>query len=299
MNTSFIDIRYLKRYTLTNIGNNFLVDSPVPVNISYLWGFGSLLGLTLVSQIITGISLSFHYQPHIDHAFDSIENIMRDENYGWLLRYSHANGAGIFFILVYLHIGRNLYYGSFKEPRLLLWFAGVIIYLLMMATAFIGYVLVWGSMSLWGAIVITNLFSAIPWLGSDLVRFIWGGFSVDNPTLNRFYGLHFTFPFLIAGLVVVHLVGLHDHGSNNPTGIESAPDKSTFHPYFTYKDIVGFLAVFIGAIIIIGYYPNLLGHSDNYIAANPLVTPSSIVPEFYFLPFYAILNLYLINYLVY
>ena len=284
------DTRLTKRGTLLNLLDMFLGSSPVASNISYLWSFGSLLGLTLISQIVTGISLSFHYQPHIAHAFDSVESIMRNENFGWILRYSHANGAGLFFILVYIHISRNLYYGSYKEPRILLWTAGVIIYVLMMATAFIGYVLVWGSMSLWGAIVITNLFSAVPWLGGELVKFIWGGFSVDNPTLNRFYGLHFTLPFLIAGMVVVHLIGLHDHGSNNPAGVESANDKSTFHPYFTFKDLVGFVMLFLVGAILVGYYPNILGHADNYIAANPLVTPSSIVPEFYFLPFYAILR---------
>jgi len=255
-----------------------------------MWNFGSLLGLTLILQIVTGISLSFHYIPETKLAFNSTESIMRDENLGWILRYSHSNGAGIFFILVYLHIGRNLYYTSYNHPRILLWFAGIVIYLLMMATAFLGYVLVWGSMSLWGAIVITNFFTVIPWIGMDIVQFIWGGFSVDNPTLNRFYGIHFTLPFLIAFTVLVHLIGLHDHGSSNPIEVESYSDKVYFHPYFIYKDIITFYLLFLVLLVFVNFYPNVLGHSDNYIKANPLSTPTSIVPEFYFLPFYAILR---------
>ena len=282
--------RFIKNNSLSSIVNSFIVDSPIASNISYLWGFGSILGLCLVLQIITGISLSFHYIPETTLAFDSVENIMRNEMYGWLLRYLHSNGAGLFFIFVYLHISRNLYYGSYVKPRILLWNMGIIIYVLMMATAFIGYVLVWGSMSLWGAIVITNFFSAIPWIGEEIVQFIWGGFSVDNPTLNRFYGLHFLLPFIIAFSVILHLIGLHDHGSNNPIGFSSNSDKISFHPYLTYKDIVGFILFFIFLIFVVGFLPNYLGHSDNYIKANPLVTPVSIVPEFYFLPFYAILR---------
>lgn len=215
---------------------------------------------------------------------------MRDVNNGWLLRYMHANGASLFFIWVYLHIGRGLYYGSYRAPRTLLWSVGVIIYIAMMATAFLGYVLPWGQMSLWGATVITNFFSAIPWLGNDLVTVIWGGFSVDNATLNRFYSLHYLLPFIIAALAVVHLLALHQNASNNPTGISSTSDRIRFHPYYTSKDLVGFFWMAIALSLLVFFFPNLLGHPDNYIPANSLVTPLSIVPEWYFLPFYAILR---------
>ena len=264
---------------------------PTPKNLNYLWNFGSLAGLMLGFQIITGIVLAMHYKPDAAVAFASVEHIMRDVNYGWLLRYAHANGASMFFIVVYLHIFRGLYYGSYKAPRELLWMLGVVILLLMMATAFMGYVLPWGQMSFWGAKVITNLFSAIPFVGESIVVWLWGGFSVDDPTLNRFYALHFLLPFVIAGVVILHIVALHQFGSNNPVGIDTTEkDMIPFHPYYTIKDLFGigvFLIVFAAFVF---YAPNYLGHTDNYIPADPLVTPSHIVPEWYFLPFYAILR---------
>ncbi len=265
---------------------------PTPRNLSYLWSFGSLAGIALVIQIITGIVLAMHYTPHADYAFSSVERIMRDVNYGWLIRYTHAVGASMFFMVVYIHIARGLFYGSYKAPRELLWFLGVIIFLLMMATAFRGYVLPWGQMSCWGATVITNLFSAIPLVGDSIVTWLWGGFSVDNPTLNRFFSLHYLFPFLIVGLVVLHLAALHTHGSNNPTGVEVKSSKDTipFHPYYTVKDFVGFGVFFLILFAFVFYAPNYLGHPDNYIPANPMQTPAHIVPEWYFLPFYAILR---------
>jgi len=245
-----------------------------------------------VVQIITGIVLVMHYTPHTSMAFDSVEHIMRDVNYGWLLRYIHANGASMFFIVVYIHIFRGLYFGSYKSPREILWFLGVIILLLMMATAFMGYVLPWGQMSFWGATVITNLFSALPGVGEPIVTWLWGGFAVDNPTLNRFFSLHYLLPFVIVGVVLLHILALHQHGSNNPLGIDVKGPQDTipFHPYYTVKDAVGvgvFLLVFSFFVF---YQPNMLGHPDNYIPANPLVTPAHIVPEWYFLPFYAILR---------
>jgi ubiquinol-cytochrome c reductase cytochrome b subunit len=263
-----------------------------PKNLSYWWNLGSIAGIALVVQIITGIVLAMHYTPHADHAFDSVERIMRDVNYGWLIRYMHAVGASAFFAAIYLHIFRGLYYGSYKSPRELLWFLGIIIFLVMMATAFIGYVLPWGQMSYWGATVITNLFSAIPVVGEGIVTWLWGGFSVDNPTLNRFFSLHYFLPFVIVGLVALHLVALHVHGSNNPKGIDIKPGKDTisFHPYYTIKDFLGFGVYFLIFAFFIFYEPNYLGHPDNYIPANPLVTPAHIVPEWYFLPFYAILR---------
>lgn len=263
-----------------------------PKNLSYLWNLGSIAGIALVIQIITGIILAMHYTPHVDHAFDSVEKIMRNVNYGWLLRYTHAVGASMFFAAVYLHIARGLYYGSYKAPRELLWHIGIIIFLTMMATAFMGYVLPWGQMSYWGATVITNLFSAIPLVGKSIVTWLWGGFSVDNPTLNRFFSLHYLLPFIIVALVMLHLVALHQHGSNNPKGIDIKSPKDTipFHPYYTIKDFVGFGVYFIIFAYFIFYEPNYLGHPDNYIPANPLVTPAHIVPEWYFLPFYAILR---------
>ncbi|MBP6818041.1 MAG: cytochrome b/b6 [Ferrovibrio sp.] len=265
---------------------------PTPKNLNYWWNFGSLAGLCLVVQIITGIVLVMHYTPHTSMAFDSVEHIMRDVNYGWLLRYIHANGASMFFIVVYIHIFRGLYFGSYKSPREILWFLGVIILLLMMATAFMGYVLPWGQMSFWGATVITNLFSALPGVGEPIVTWLWGGFAVDNPTLNRFFSLHYLLPFVIVGVVLLHILALHQHGSNNPLGIDVKGPQDTipFHPYYTVKDAVGvgvFLLVFSFFVF---YQPNMLGHPDNYIPANPLVTPAHIVPEWYFLPFYAILR---------
>jgi len=270
--------------------NDFLVDYPTPSNISYWWNFGILAGLCLVIQILTGIFLAMHYTPHIDLAFLSVEHIMRDVNYGWLIRYAHANGASMFFIVVYIHIFRGLYYGSYASPRELLWIVGVAIFFLMMATAFMGYILPWGQMSFWGATVITNLASAIPIIGENIVHWLWGGFSVDNATLNRFFSLHYLLPFIIAGLVGLHLILLHEDGSNNPLGIDSKTDKIPFYPYFYVKDLFGAIIFAIFFSIFLYFYPNLLGHPDNYIEANPLVTPAHIVPEWYFLPFYAILR---------
>lgn len=263
-----------------------------PKNLSYLWSMGSIAGIALVVQIITGIVLAMHYTPHVDHAFDSVERIMRDVQYGWLIRYIHAVGASMFFVAVYIHIFRGLYYGSYKYPRELLWHIGIVIFLVMMATAFMGYVLPWGQMSYWGATVITNLFSAIPVVGESIVTWLWGGFSVDNPTLNRFFSLHYLLPFVIVALVMLHLVALHVHGSNNPKGIDVKPGKDTipFHPYYTIKDFVGFGVYFLIFAFFIFYEPNYLGHPDNYTPANPMVTPAHIVPEWYFLPFYAILR---------
>jgi ubiquinol-cytochrome c reductase cytochrome b subunit len=269
-----------------------MAEYRTPRNLSYMWNFGSIAGIALVIQIVTGLFLAMHYTPHIDQAFNSVENIMRNVNYGWLIRYVHAVGASMFFMAVYAHIFRGLYYGSYKSPREILWFFGIIIFLAMMATAFMGYVLPWGQMSFWGATVITNLFSAIPIVGNDIVTWLWGGFAVDNPTLNRFFALHFLLPFIIVGLVLLHIVALHKHGSNNPTGVDVKSHKDTipFHPYYTIKDFVGFGAFFIVFGCFVFFSPNALGHPDNYIPANPLVTPAHIVPEWYFLPFYAILR---------
>ena len=269
-----------------------LGEYKTPKNLGYAWNLGSIAGIALVIQIITGIFLAMHYTPHVDHAFDSVEKIMRNVNYGWLIRYMHAVGASMFFISLYIHIGKALYYGSYKSPRELLWHIGLIIFLATMATAFMGYVLPWGQMSYWGATVITNLFSAIPLIGDSIVTWLWGGFSVDNPTLNRFFALHYLLPFIIVALVMLHLIALHKHGSNNPKGIDIKSDKDTipFHPYYTVKDFVGFGVYFLVFAFFIFYQPNYLGHPDNYIPANPLVTPNHIVPEWYFLPFYAILR---------
>nr|QPN54043.1 apocytochrome b [Phytophthora chlamydospora] len=270
--------------------NNHLIDYPTPINLNYFFGFGSLAGIMLVVQILTGIFLAMHYTPHIDLAFNSVEHIMRDVNNGWLIRYTHANGASFFFIVVYVHIFRGLYYGSYITPREALWCSGVIIFILMMATAFMGYVLPWGQMSFWGATVITNLFSAIPLIGKDIVDWLWGGFAVDNPTLNRFFSLHFTFPFVIVGAVLIHLILLHEVGSNNPLGITLKTENIPFYPYFYTKDLFGLMVLFLVFFIFVFYYPNTLGHPDNYIEANPMKTPLHIVPEWYFLPFYAILR---------
>jgi len=265
---------------------------PTPRNFNYLWNFGALAMINLVVMIATGIFLAMNYTPHATMAFDSVERIMRDVNYGWLLRYAHANGASMFFIVTYIHMARSLYYGSYKAPRELLWILGVIILLLMMATAFMGYVLPWGQMSYWGATVITNLFSAFPVVGEHVVTWLWGGFSVDNPTLNRFFSLHYLLPFVLVGVVFLHIAALHITGSNNPLGIEVKGPQDTlpFHPYYTIKDSVGICVYFIVFALFVFFAPNYLGHSDNYIPANPLVTPAHIVPEWYFLPFYAILR---------
>ncbi len=269
---------------------------PTPRNLNYWWTFGGILTFMLAIQIVTGIVLAMHYQPTVDGAFDSVEKIMRDVNWGWLLRYAHTVGASMFFVAVYIHTFRGLYYGSYKAPREVLWILGVIILFLMIATAFMGYSLVWGQMSFWAVTVITNLFSSldavIPGLGTTLVQWIWGGFAVGEPTLNRLFALHYLFPFVIAGVVILHIWALHIPGSNNPTGVEvkSAKDTIPFHPYYTIKDgyaLVLFCILF-GALLF--YAPNFLGHPDNYIPANPLQTPPHIVPEWYFLPFYAILR---------
>ncbi len=269
-----------------------LMDFPTPKNLNYWWTFGGILAIMLVVQIVTGVTLAMHYVPHVDHAFASVESIMRDVNYGWLLRYMHANGASMFFVAVYIHISRNLYYGSYKAPREILWIIGCLIYLLMMATAFIGYVLPWGQMSFHGAVVITNLFGAIPIVGKGITTWLWGGFAVDNPTLNRFFSLHYLLPFMIAGLVVLHIWALHVPGNNNPIGInvKSKEDTVPFHPYYTVKDGFAASVFMILFAVFIFYMPNALGHADNYVPANPLVTPAHIVPEWYFLPFYAILR---------
>ncbi|MEW5704605.1 MAG: cytochrome b/b6 [Pseudomonadota bacterium] len=269
-----------------------LVDYPTPRNLNYWWNFGSLAGITLVIMIVTGVVLAMQYTPHVDYAFNSVERIMRDVNYGWLLRYLHMNGGTMFFIAVYIHIFRGLYYGSYKSPREILWWLGIVILLLMMATAFMGYVLPWGQMSFWGTTVITNLFSAFPWVGNDIVTWLWGGFSVGNPTLNRFFALHYLLPFVIVGVVVLHIWALHTVKSNNPLGIDmkGPQDSIPFHPYYTAKDYFGlglFLTVYFAFVF---FAPNFFGEPDNYIPANPMATPPHIVPEWYFLPFYAILR---------
>lgn len=280
------------RLPIFSMMNADLVDYPTPKNLNYWWNFGSLAGIVLVIMILSGIFLAMHYTAHVDHAFESVERIMRDVNYGWLIRYLHMNGASMFFIVVYIHIFRGLYYGSYKPPREMLWILGVFILLAMMATAFMGYVLPWGQMSFWGATVITNLFSAIPLVGESIVTWLWGGFAVDNPTLNRFYALHYLLPFIIFALVFLHLWALHVHKSNNPLGIDVKGPQDTipFTPYYTIKDAFGlgvFLIFYVGFVF---FAPNFFGEPDNYIKANPLVTPPHIVPEWYFLPFYAILR---------
>jgi ubiquinol-cytochrome c reductase cytochrome b subunit len=284
-------MRILKSHPLLKLVNSYLIDASQPSNISYLWNFGSLLAVCLVIQIITGVTLAMHYSPNVLEAFNSIEHIMRDVNNGWLIRYLHSNTASAFFLLVYLHIGRGIYYGSYRSPRTLVWALGTIILIAMIGTAFLGYVLPYGQMSLWGATVITNLISAIPWIGQDIVEFIWGGFSVNNATLNRFFALHFVLPFVLAALVLMHLIALHDAaGSGNPLGISGVYDRVPFAPYFLFKDLITiFIFIFILSLLVF-YTPNLLGDSENYIMANPMQTPPAIVPEWYLLPFYAILR---------
>jgi quinol-cytochrome oxidoreductase complex cytochrome b subunit len=281
------------RLPIGGLVHSSFIAYPTPRNLNYFWTFGAILSFMLVAQIITGIVLAMHYTPHVDHAFQSVEHIMRDVNWGWFMRYSHANGASMFFIAVYIHMFRGLYYGSYKAPREVLWILGVVIFLVMMATAFMGYVLPWGQMSFWGATVITNLFSAIPLVGDAITTWLWGGYSVDNPTLNRFFALHYLMPFMLIGVVILHVWALHVSGQNNPTGVEVKNvqrDTLPFTPFATVKDsfaLVMFLIFFSWWIF---YVPNYLGHADNYIEANPLVTPAHIVPEWYFLPFYAILR---------
>ena len=284
-------MRIIKLHPLIKPATNYVIDSPTPSNISYWWNVGSLLGLCLGIQIITGVTLAMHYNPSVLEAFNSVEHIMRDVNNGWLIRYLHSNTASAFFFLVYLHIGRGLYYGSYKAPRTLVWTIGTVILILMMATAFLGYVLPYGQMSLWGATVITNLMSAIPWIGQDIVEFVWGGFSVNNATLNRFFSLHFVLPFVLAALAMMHLMSLHDSaGSNNPLGISGNYDKVPFHPYFIFKDLITIFAFMWVLSLFVFFLPNVLGDSENYVMANPMQTPPAIVPEWYLLPFYAILR---------
>jgi ubiquinol-cytochrome c reductase cytochrome b/c1 subunit len=265
---------------------------PTPKNFNYLWNFGALAMINLMIMMVTGVFLAMNYQPNATLAFDSVQHIMRDVNYGWLLRYVHQNGASMFFIVVFVHIFRNMYYGSYKNPRELLWIFGVVLLLLMMATSFMGYVLPWGQMSYWGATVITNLFSAFPVVGDPIVTWLWGGFSVDNPTLNRFFSLHYLLPFVIFGVTFLHVVALHITGSNNPLGIDvkSPQDTLPFHPYYTVKDSVGLCVYLLVFAIFVFFWPNLLGDPNNFIPADPLQTPADIVPEWYFLPFYAILR---------
>ncbi len=280
------------RLPIIGLVHSSFVVFPVPRNLNYMWTFGAILMIMLVLQIVTGIVLAMHYTSNADLAFSSVEHIMRNVEYGWLMRYLHANGASFFFVAVYLHMFRGLYYGSYKAPREVLWILGVIILLLMMATAFMGYVLPWGQMSYWGATVITNLFSVIPVVGDTIVSFLWGGYSVGNPTLNRFFSLHYLLPFMIFGVVLLHVWALHVPGNNNPAGIDVKTKKDTvpFHPYMTVKDTFSAMLFIIVLSWFVFYMPNYLGHADNYVPADPSVTPSHIVPEWYFLPFYAILR---------
>nr|YP_009104449.1 cytochrome b [Callitettix braconoides]AFV32152.1 cytochrome b [Callitettix braconoides] len=278
----------LRKKKLLNIINSMIIDLPAPVNLSSWWNFGSLLGLCLMMQLLTGIMLAMHYNANIDIAFNSISHICRDMNYGWMIRTLHANGASLFFMCMFMHIGRGMYYGSYKF--LSTWMTGIIIMLTTMATAFLGYVLPWGQMSFWGATVITNLLSAIPYIGSMLVKWIWGGYAVDNPTLNRFFTLHFMMPFMILGLAGLHIFFLHQSGSNNPLGINSNNDKIPFHPYFSIKDIMGFMIIIMMYMMLNMMEPYILGDPDNFSPANPLNTPTHIKPEWYFLFAYAILR---------
>ena len=281
------------RLPLMGFMHSSFVAYPTPKNLNYWWTFGAILSFMLVAQIVTGVVLAMHYTPHTSMAFGSVEHIMRDVNWGWLMRYLHANGASMFFLAVYIHIARGMYYGSYKAPREILWILGVIIFLLMMATAFMGYVLPWGQMSFWGATVITNLFTAIPLVGDAITTWLWGGYSVDNPTLNRFFSLHYLLPFMIAAVVGLHVWALHVVGQNNPTGVDIKDiekDSVPFTPHATLKDATGIAAFVMLYAWFVFFIPNFLGDSDNYIMANPLQTPPHIVPEWYFLPFYAILR---------
>jgi len=282
-------VRWNNNYLISFLDNH-IIHYPTPVNITYAWSFGASAGICLIIQIVSGIFLAMHYTPHIDLAFASVEHIMRDVNNGWFIRYIHANGASMFFIVVYCHIFRGLYYGSYAHPRQLLWCSGVFIFILMMGTAFMGYVLPWGQMSFWGATVITSLVTAVPVVGQSLVDWLWGGFTVNNATLNRFFSLHFFLPFAIAGLSIIHLALLHKNGSNNPLGINTNIDKISFYPYFFVKDLFAFFCFLIFFCVFVFYYPNVLGHPDNYIPADAMQTPAHIVPEWYFLPYYAILR---------
>jgi ubiquinol-cytochrome c reductase cytochrome b subunit len=284
-------MRILKSHPFLRLVNAYVIDHSQPSNINYLWNFGSLLGLCLVIQIVTGVTLAMHYNPSVAEAFNSIEHIMRDVNNGWLIRYLHSNTASAFFFLVYLHIGRGLYYASYRAPRTLAWVLGAVILILMMGIGFLGYVLPYGQMSLWGATVITNLISAIPWIGQDIVEFVWGGFSVNNATLNRFFALHFVLPFVLAALALMHLIAVHETaGASNPLGVPGYYDRVVFAPYFLFKDLVTiFIFMFVLGLFVF-FMPNVLGDSENYVMANPMQTPAAIVPEWYLLPFYAILR---------
>nr|YP_009158305.1 cytochrome b [Diaporthe longicolla]AKO62600.1 cytochrome b [Diaporthe longicolla]QNR58526.1 apocytochrome b [Diaporthe longicolla]UHB41951.1 apocytochrome b [Diaporthe sp.] len=284
-------MRILKSHPLLKLANGYIIDASQPSNLSYMWNFGSLLAVCLIIQIVTGVTLAMHYNPSVLEAFNSVEHIMRDVNNGWLVRYLHANTASAFFFLVYLHIGRGIYYGSYRAPRTLTWAIGTIIFIALVVTAFLGYVLPYGQMSLWGATVITNLISAVPWIGQDIVEFIWGGFSVNNATLNRFFALHFVLPFILAALVLMHMIALHDTaGSGNPLGLSGNYDRIPMAPYYLFKDLITiFIFIFVLSVFVF-FMPNVLGDSDNYIMANPMQTPPAIVPEWYLLPFYAILR---------
>lgn len=273
-----------------SLANSYMIDSPQPTSLNYWWNLGSLLGLCLLIQIASGVFLAMHYSSHTELAFDSVEHIMRDVNGGWFIRYVHANGASFFFICMYMHIGKALYYGSYKAPRFAVWALGVIILILTIAIGFLGYCLVYGQMSHWGATVITNLLSAIPFIGQDIVPFIWGGFSVANPTIQRFFALHFLLPFILAALVIMHFMAFHLHGSSNPVGISGNVDRIPFHSYYVFKDMITVFVFLFFFCLFVFFSPNSMGHPDNYIPANPMVTPPSIVPEWYLLPFYAILR---------
>nr|YP_009918664.1 cytochrome b [Metschnikowia colocasiae]QMJ95700.1 cytochrome b [Metschnikowia colocasiae] len=272
------------------LANSYLMDSPQPSSMNYWWNTGSLLGLCLVIQMASGMFLAMHYSSNIELAFDSVEHIMRDVNGGWLMRYIHANGASFFFMCMYTHMGKALYYGSYKSPRVLVWSMGVMMFMLTMATAFMGYCTCYGQMSHWGATVMTNLLSAMPFMGSDLVPFMWGGFSVSNPTIQRFFALHFLLPFMLAALVVMHLIALHMHGSSNPVGMTGNLDRMPMHSYFMFKDLMTVFVFLLMFSLFVFFSPNTLGHSDNYMPGNPMVTPASMVPEWYLLPFYAMLR---------
>nr|YP_002836210.1 apocytochrome b [Nakaseomyces bacillisporus]CAX36940.1 apocytochrome b [Nakaseomyces bacillisporus] len=281
---------FRKSNVYLSLVNSYIIDSPQPSSINYWWNLGSLLGLCLVIQILTGIFMAMHYSSNIELAFSTVEHIMRDVNNGYIIRYAHANTASFFFMAMYAHMAKGLYYGSYRSPRSTVWNVGVIIFLVTIITAFLGYCCVYGQMSLWGATVITNLCSAIPFVGQDIVQWLWGGFSVGNPTITRFFALHYLFPFVIAALVLMHFLALHVHGSSNPLGITGNMDRLSMHGYFVFKDLVTVFAFFIVFTLFVFFSPNTLGHPDNYIPANPLVTPASIVPEWYLLPFYAILR---------
>ena len=282
--------RYLTKNYLVSLLSNHIVFYPSPISLSYAWSFGSLAGITLVIQMISGIFLSMHYTPNINLAFSSVEYIMRDVPNGWLIRYIHANGASMFFIVVYAHTLRGLYYGSYMEPRQVLWCSGVILLLLMMGTAFTGYVLPWGQMSLWGATVITSMVTAIPFAGQALVQWLWGGYTVANPTLNRIYSIHFVLPFVIAGMSLIHLALLHKVGSSSPIASDTGVDDVPFYPYMVSKDLFAFTVYLLVFGIFVFYFPNVLNHPDNCIPADPMKTPAHVVPEWYFLPYYAILR---------